>query len=414
MSGVVSGLAANEAEVDGSYAWVRLAASVLICTIGGVAMWSVVVTLPLVQAEFGVARGSAALPYTLTMIGTALGNIVMGRVVDRIGIVRPLILASVMLCVGYAAAAASTSLVQFALAQGVLMALLGCSVTFGPLMADVSHWFLRRRGIAVSICAAGSYLAGTIWPPVVQQLNAAYGWRHTHLAIGLFCLLTILPLTLLLRRRPVARRASTAAAIVRSGQPIAGLSPAVLQTLLVIAGLSCCVAMAMPQVHLVAYCGDLGYGPAHGAQMLSVMLACGIVSRVGSGFIADRIGGLRTLLLGSVAQMAALLMYLYFNGLVSLYVVSGLFGLFQGGIVPSYALVVREYFPSREAGARIGLTLTATMLGMALGGWMSGVIFDATGSYRAAFANGIAWNLLNAGIAALLLMRSLSRRAAMA
>ncbi len=403
----------RESEVDGQYAWVRLAASVALCTIGGVAMWSVVVTLPLVQAEFGVARGSAALPYTLTMICTAAGNVLMGRAVDRYGIFRPLLLAAVMLCLGYIAAGLSQSILQFALAQGLLMALLGCSVTFGPLMADVSHWFVRRRGIAVSICAAGSYLAGVIWPPTVQFFSATYGWRHTHMAIGVFCLITILPLSLLLRRRPVTRQPASMAA-VRTGRPIPGLSPLALQTLLIIAGVACCVAMSMPQVHLVAYCGDLGYGPAHGATMLSVMLTCGIISRIGSGFVADRIGGLRTLLLGSVAQTVALTLYLGFNGLTSLYVVSALFGLFQGGIVPSYALVVREFFPSKEAGFRIGLVLTATMLGMALGGWSSGVIFDATGSYRAAFGNGIAWNLLNAGIATLLLVKATRRSVALA
>ncbi len=376
-------------------------------------MWSVVVTLPVIQAEFGVARGSAALPYTLTMICTALGNVVMGRVVDRIGIIRPVLMASVMLFLGYAAASQSQNILQFALASGLLMALFGASVTFGPLMADVSHWFIRRRGIAVSICASGSYLAGTIWPPVVQHFTAAYGWRHTHLGIGLFCLATMLPLSLLLRRSPVARHAPSMAA-VRTGQPMPGLSPRTLQILLIVAGVACCTAMAMPQVHIVAYCGDLGYGPARGAQMLSVMLAFGIVSRVGSGFVADRIGGLRTLLLGSAAQAVALALYLGFNGLTSLYVVSALFGLFQGGIVPSYALIVREYFPAKEAGARIGMVLTATMLGMALGGWMSGVIFDATGSYRAAFGNGLVWNMLNLGIAALLLVRSFGRRAALA
>ena len=401
--------------MEGRYAWVRLAASVLLSTIGGVAMWSVVVTLPAVQAEFGVARGSAALPYTLTMIGTAAGNVLMGRVVDRIGVVRPLLLAAVMLCLGYVAAGLSQSLLQFALAQGLLMALLGCSVTFGPLIADISHWFVRRRGIAVSVCASGSYLAGTVWPPVVQHMNATYGWRQTHFGIGLFCLITIMPLTLLLRRRPVMREAATVvAAAARSARPIPGLSPGALQSLLVVAGVACCVAMSMPQVHLVAYCGDLGYGPARGAQMLSVMLGFGIVSRIGFGFLADRIGGLRTLLIGSAAQTTALLLYLGFNGLTSLYVISALFGLFQGGIVPSYALIVREHFPAREAGARIGVVLTATMVGMALGGWMSGVIFDATGSYAAAFANGIAWNLLNAGIAMLLLVRSLGRRVAVA
>jgi MFS family permease len=401
--------------VDSRYARFRLGVSVVLTMIGGVAMWSVVVALPAVQTEFGVARGSAALPYTLTMIGTAVGTVMFGRVVDRIGIVRPLLVAAGALCVGYLVASASRNIGEFALAQG-LMGLCGSAVTFGPLMADVSHWFSRRRGTAVSICAAGSYLSGTVWPPVVQRMITEFGWRHTHFCIAVFCLLSIASLSVFLRRQPVARQAAPGAAAVPVRVPhgIPGLSSSGLQTLLCVAGVACCVAMAMPQVHLVAYCGDLGYGPAHGAQMLSLMLACGIVSRIGSGFVADRIGGLRTLLLGSAAQMFALVLYLGFNGLVSLYVVSVLFGLFQGGIVPSYAIIVREMFPAREAGTRIGVVLTATMVGMALGGWMSGVIFDATGSYRAAFANGIAWNALNLGIAMLLLARSGRQRLATA
>jgi MFS family permease len=183
------------------------------------------------------------------------------------------------------------------------------------------------------------------------------------------------------------------------------LSPNALQVLLCIAGVACCVAMSMPQVHLVAYCGDLGYGAARGAEMLSLMLGLGIISRIGSGFIADRIGGVRTLLLGSVLQGTALFLYLWFDGLASLYVISGLFGLFQGGIVPSYAIIVREYFPAREAGTRVGLVLMATLIGMALGGWLSGAIFDLTGSYQAAFLNGLAWNLLNVTIVSWLLLR---------
>ena len=176
--------------------------------------------------------------------------------------------------------------------------------------------------------------------------------------------------------------------------------------LLVVAGLGCCVAMSMPQVHIVAYCGDLGYGPAHGAAMLSLMLGLGIISRVGSGWIADRIGGLPTLLAGSALQLASLSLFLLFDSLTSLYVISGLFGLFQGGIVPSYAIIVREYFPARGVGAKVGLVLAATVVGMALGGWMTGEIFDHTGSYRLAFTNGIAWNLINGAIAAMLLWRA--------
>ena len=184
-----------------------------------------------------------------------------------------------------------------------------------------------------------------------------------------------------------------------------GMKTAKAQFLLCIAGVGCCVAMAMPQVHIVAYCGDLGYGAARGAEMLSLMLACGIVSRLVSGFVCDRIGGLRTLLLGSVLQGVALLLFLPFDGLASLYVIAALFGLFQGGIVPSYAIIVREHFPASEAGTRVGAVIMATMIGMALGGWLSGKIFDLTGSYHAAFINGIGWNLLNVSIILFLLYR---------
>ena len=218
----------------------------------------------------------------------------------------------------------------------------------------------------------------------------------------------MLPLVLLLRRRIEDHHSDAAGAAAARRQAEAPFSPLTLQVLLCIAGVACCVAMSMPQVHIVAYCGDLGYGVARGAEMLSMMLGFGIISRIASGFIADRIGGVRTLLLGSVLQGAALFLYLWFDGLVSLYVISALFGLFQGGIVPSYAIIVREYFSPREAGTRLGLVLMATLLGMALGGWMSGFIFDLTGSYRAAFLNGLGWNLVNVSIMSWLLQRSRS------
>ena len=182
--------------------------------------------------------------------------------------------------------------------------------------------------------------------------------------------------------------------------------------LLCVAGIACCVAMSMPQVHIVAYCGDLGYGPARGAEMLSMMLGFGLISRIAGGFIADRIGGVATLLISSVLQGVALFLYLLFDGLVSLYVISALFGLFQGGIVPMYAIIVREYFAPQEAGTRLGVVLMATLVGMALGGWMSGVIFDLTGSYQAAFLNGLGWNLVNVSIMLWLLLRAGRRRSA--
>jgi MFS family permease len=390
-------------EIDSPYAWFRVAVSVLLSAIGGVGMWSVVVALPAVQADFGAERGAASLPFTLTMIGFGIGGVIMGKLADRRGIILPVMIGAGCLGAGFILASLSGSLMSFAAAY-VLIGTFGTAATFVPLMANISFWFEKRRGIAIALCASGNYVSGAVWPTLIESAIRAHGWRAAHLAVGIFCLVVMPPLAMLLRSRPPVRAigAPTPAASVHR----IALPPGVLQTLLSVAGLACCVAMSMPQVHIVAYCGDLGYGPARGAQMLSLMLGFGIVSRIGSGFLADRLGGLVTLLIGSFAQMVALALYLMMNGLTSLYVISALFGLFQGGLVPSYAIIVRESFPAREAGGRVGIILMMTILGMALGGWMSGAIFDITGSYRAAFANGIAWNALNFLIAVFLLFRS--------
>jgi MFS family permease len=399
-------------DVDSPLAWLRLALSVLLSSIGGVGMWSVVVVLPAVEAEFGAARSGASLPFSLTMIGFAFGGVFMGRLADRFGVALPVSLGAVALGSGYALSAVVPSLWAFAVIHGLLVGV-GSSATISPLVADITHWFERRRGIAVAICASGNYLAGTVWPPVVQHLIEVVGWRQTHLWISLVCVATLLPMAYGLRHRTPAHKPAVTAAAEGTSQS-AGPSPRARQALLVAAGFACCVAMSMPQVHIVAYCGDLGYGVARGAEMLSLMLAFGIVSRLASGWVADQIGGGATLLLGSVLQGVALFLYLWFDGLMSLYVISALFGLFQGGIVPSYALIVREYFPPAEAGTRVGLVIMATLFGMAFGGWVSGFIFDLTGSYRMAFANGLAWNLLNAAIVVWLLQRTGSARTAAA
>lgn len=397
--------------IDSSYSWFRLVVSVMIGTIGGVGMWSYVVALRAVQSDFGVERGEASLPFTLGMIGFALGGVLMGRLADRFGVVVPLLCGIGALGLGYVGAALAPNLIWFAAAHLLIGA--GSSTTLGPLMADVSHWFVRRRGIAVAVCSAGNYVAGTVWPPFVQHFITGEGWRATHVGIAVFCVVTMLPLALMLRRRAPAYEVRAASAAVARAQNALGISPRALMILLSIAGLACCVAMAMPQFHIAAYCGDLGYGPARGAEMVALMMGFGIVSRVASGFIADRIGGMSTLLLSSVLQGVALLLYMAFDGLVSLYVISALFGLFQGGLTPMYAVVIRDYFSPKEAGTRLGVVLMATLFGMALGGWMSGVIFDVTGSYRAAFFNGLLWNLLNVAIVLWLLARP-GRRAAAA
>ncbi|MDP3139116.1 MAG: MFS transporter [Burkholderiaceae bacterium] len=396
------------------YAWFRLIVSLILMTIGGSGMYAVTVVLMPIQAEFAVARGDASLPYTMTLVGFGVGGILMGRLSDRFGVIVPLVTGSLALGLGFLAAGMAGSLWQFSLAQGLLVGLLGTSATFSPLVADTSQFFTRRRGIALAICMSGNYLAGAVWPPVLQHFIDTVGWRQTYTGLGLFCLLTMLPLALVFRRKPPQSAVTTAPPVshaLRRDPPVdpvrpLGMAPGMLQFLLCVAGLACCVAMSMPQVHIVAYCGDLGFGAARGAEMLSLMLGMGIVSRLVSGWISDRIGGLRTLLLGSTLQGLALLMFLPFDGLVPLYVVSGMFGLFQGGIVPAYALIVREYFSPAQAGARVGTVLMATLLGMALGGWMSGAIFDLTGSYKAAFINGIGWNMLNVSIALFLLYRA--------
>jgi MFS family permease len=397
--------------VDGPYAWTRLAVSMVLATVGGVGMWAVVVVLPFVQAEFGVDRADASLPYTATMVGFAAGNVVVGHLIDRMGYWIPALAASIALAAGFLLAAYCASNLQFTLIHGLLIGT-GTSAIFGPLMADISHWFDRRRGVAMAAAAAGSYIAGALWPAIIPLAIGWHGWRFAYAAVGVVCLVTMVPLVLMLRRPP-PHEAFAGGQGRRPVLPIS-LSPAALQVLLVIAGLGCCVAMSMPQVHLVAYCMDLGYGMAHGAEMLSIMMVAGIVSRVGSGFVADRIGGARTLLIGSVLQGLSLLLYIPFDGLASLYAVSLVFGLSQGGIVPCYAIIVREYMPAAEAGRRVGIVIMATIFGMAIGGWMSGWIYDLTGSYAAAFLNGIAWNLLNVTMMLLVLWKAWQARPATA
>jgi MFS family permease len=395
---------------DSREAFVRLMATLAIMTIGASAMYVVPVILPAVQADFGVTRADASTPYSLLMIGYGVGGLLMGRLADRHGLVPPIVLGAVCLGAGYIVAAHTASLTIFTTAHAVLMGLLGSSVTFSPLLADTSLWWVRRRGIAVAVCASGNYLGGAIWPPVVQHFVEVAGWRATYTGMGIVCGASMLLLSAAMRRRPPAHAEESRSQGEASAARPFGVSPTAANVLLCIAGLACCVAMSMPQVHIVAYCVDLGYGPARGAQMLALMLGFGIVSRLASGLVCDRIGGLRTLLLGSLLQGVALLLFLPFKGLVPLYVISILFGLFQGGIVPSYAIIVREHFPAREAGARVGAVIMCTLVGMALGGWMSGRIFDLTGSYRAAFLNGLAWNALNLSIANFLLRGSPLRR----
>ncbi len=393
---------------DSAYALARLAVSVLIATLIGAGMWAVIVVLPPAQLEFGANRSAASLPYTVMMCSLAFSTIALGRMSDRFGIVPPLIISAVSLGAGFVVAGYAPSLGVFTAAHGLIG--IGAGAGFAPMMADISHWFVRRRGLAVVIVASGNYLAGTIWPLLMSLTIPVIGWRATYAGVGIVVVAAVLPLALTIRRRAGAAVYARAEAATESARADVGVSPRLLLILLLAAGFSCCVAMSMPQVHLVAYCGDLGYGVARGAEMLSLMMLLGIVSRIGSGFVADAIGGTATLLIGSFMQGVALLLYLYFDGLESLFIVSGIFGLFQGGIVPMYAVICRELLPPRQAGGAIGLAVSATILGMAFGGYVSGVIFDLTSSYRMAFLNGVLWNAFNLAIVSWLFWRGRRRQ----
>ena len=387
------------------YPLVRLVTSLVLVTMGGAAMYAVIVVLKPVSFEFDVGRGVASLPYMMFMVTGGVGGVVMGRLADRFGVMMPALIGCVGLPAGMAGAAFAEEFWQFCVSLGVLSGLLGTSALFAPMAADISHWFTRRRGLAVAIVITGTYLAGALWPPIVQASLDARGWRETFVAIAILMACVMLPLIALLYRKPAALIEAQAARMAPgAGRPL-GVAPGTLQCLICAAGLGCCIAMAAPQVHIVAHVTDLGYAAQHGAAMLSLMLGTGIVSRIGSGFISDRIGGLRTLLLGSVLQAVTLMAFLGADTLTLLYVVSAVFGLSQGGIVPSYTIIIRTFFPAHEAGRRVGWAMLFTFAGMALGGWMAGALYDLTGSYTASFINAVAFNVMNAAIVVFLAQR---------
>ncbi len=387
------------------YPLIRLFAALALMTIGGTGMYAIVVSLKPVAVEFGSGRGAASLPYTLTMIGYGLGGILMGRISDRVGVLWPALFGSFMLAAGFATASQVETIWQLCLVQGLMIGLLGSAATFAPLVADTSHWFVRRQGIAVAIVISGNYLAGAVWPPIIQRIIDVDGWRGAYQELALFCVIVMPLLALALYRRAPLQHTESAAAGGSSEERPLGMRPNRLQCIVCFAGIGCCVAMAVPQVHIIAYVTDLGFEARDGANMLAIMLGCGVVSRLVSGMISDRIGGLKTLLLGSGLQMLALTLFLPFKSLLALYLIAALFGLSQGGIVPSYTIIVRTFFKAEDAGWRIGMALFFTLLGMAFGGWLAGAIYDITGSYEAAFINAIGFNIANLAVAAYLLNR---------
>ena len=389
-----------------TYQLLRLGSALALMTIAGAAMYATIVALKPVASEFGVGRAAGSMPYTLFMVGFGIGGVWMGKLSDRIGIFLPALFGSLCLPGAFFLASWAAQFWIFCVAMGVLGGLFGASVTFAPLVADISHWFSARRGLAIGIVISGTYLAGTVWPPILQIGIDTDGWRSTFLSVGWFCLLTMLPLSAALYRRAPGHIQSAGSGPRPADKRPLGFAPARLQGLLCVAGIGCCVAMSAPQVHIVAYATDLGHAAVQGATMLSLMFGCGIVSRLVSGWLSDRVGGLRTLIMGSLMQALALTAFVFAETVWELYLASIAFGLSQGGIVPSYAMIVRRYFDPGDAGWRIGLTFLATILGMALGAWLAGALYDLSGSYTLSFVGAIGFNLFNIGIVALLISRA--------
>ena len=386
----------NLIEQDSQQAWFRLAIIFAMSVIGTAGMWSVVIILPNIQSEFALDRAASTYPYVATMFGYGIGNVIIGRMLDRIGIKKPIIFALSLLVASYIL----SIFIRDVFFLSIIQFFLGFSAAafFGPMMADISNYFYRRKGLAVSLVASGQHLCGAIWPFLIKDFLLDGDWRNAHLFIAIVCSILIPILFYLLgNKKPkvdLNQNLSSRKEDINSKVKLS-ISNKRVQVLLMFAGVFCCVAMSMPQVHIVPLCIDNGYGLAVGTEILSFMLFAAVASRVIFGFLSDKIGPIQTLLLGSSLQAISLTMFLPFNSQLSLYIVAIFFGLSQGGIVPIYAVIISKFLPSNEVAERVGLLIFATIVGMSLGGWLSGEIYDFTKSYKLAFINGIFWNIIN-------------------
>lgn len=388
--------------------WLVVAASLLLMIMGNGTLFVLTVSLKPIAETFDWPREVPSLAYGLASFGAGLGAIYLSHLSERIGMLPVVLFGSVMIGTGCILASFTAAPWQLYAAYGLCIGLLGNAAMISPLMANASRWFDRRRGLAIAIVASGQSGAGTLWPPIIRLMNDWAGWRTTFLYYGILCLAVMLPLTLVFRRRPPEDLPPA------TGATGAGIKPArvlgwpswAVQGTLCAAIIGCCIAMSMPITHMVAFATDLGHPAARAAELLSTMLAASIVSRLVGGVLADRIGGLRTLLLGSSIQAAMLAVLAFTEDLFSLYVVAALFGIGYGGIIPMYAFAVREYFPVRGAARRIAIIFFFGLLAMAVGSWTGGYVYDQTGSYRTAFLIGASANLTNLLLLVMLVLRT--------
>jgi MFS family permease len=395
------GTASMESRASWIAAWVTLA----ILAIAYGAPLLVVVGLTPIQAALGTDRSAVALAGALVWVGTGLGGIMMGWLADRVGIRFTVLIGAVMMAAGLAISAAG-GVWALDIGHGLLIGLLGNGAIFAPLVIYVTRWFDRRRGSALALISSGQYIAGVVWPPIFERGIALCGWRFTMLAYSVVVIAVILPLTLVcLRPSPEPPALHVRAGRVGERASVLGLPPNLVQVLICVAAFFCCVPMAVPSGHLVAFCTDLGIAPTHGAAMLSVLLACAFLSRQFWGMLADRIGGLRAVMVGSACQAVAIGAFLLTQNEAGLFAVAAAFGLGFSGIIPSYVVAIRELFPSSEAAWRVPTFFFLGMSGMAFGSWLAGELYDQFGFYAPAFGIGAIFNLANLVVIGFLVAR---------
>lgn len=397
-----------EDSVETSYSWVVAAASLLILALSMGGNYLAIVMVPFLEADLDWSRSAATSVYSATTFGAGIGGIAMGFAAAQLGVQRALFISAASLAGGCVLASMADTLPTLLAPVFVFVGMLGMGCGFAPLIANVTHWFDRNRGLAISVVACGQTVAGAFWSIIFEDMMSRHSWRDVYVIYGLFAAAAILPLTLVFRRQAPELAAIKAKGPAARG-PEPGLDPNLATVLLGLAIVGCCVAMSMPLAQMVAYCSTLGYGTAIGAEIASVLLICSGVSRLGFGLVSDRIGGVNTILIGSSLQAAALSLFIFFDSQQQLYLISALFGLVFGGIVPAYGLAVRELLPARMAQTRTGIVYFFGYFGMGGGGLIGGVVYDATLSYPTAFAVGVAFNLAN--LALILVIKAVARAA---
>jgi MFS family permease len=402
----MDGSGAHAASVETRTSWVVALAALVALSVSYGAPLATVVALKPIAAEFGAPRSAPALAVALTFIGAGCGGIAMGWVAERIGVRAVVMFGGLMIGAGLTISSMG-GLTQLYVSNFLLVGLLGAAGMFAPLMTYVSRWFDRRRGTAIALISAGQYVAGALWPALFQLGIDRIGWRGTMLAYAVLVVVVIVPLAIIFLRRPPDDALTFGGVPVgpRVGEPVLGLPPNLVLAALAFATFCCCVTMSMPMAHMVAFCSDIGIGPTQGAAMLSVLLGSAFFARQFWGWLADRVGGLRTILWASAAQAVAMTGFLVTQNEIGLFSISVAFGFGFGGLIPGYVLAVRELFPASEASWRIPTMLFPGSLGMAAGGWLAGVMYDHFAFYAPAFAVGVVFNLVNLVVIGTLIAR---------